>query len=56
MWTIVQVCLVHKKQDKFNLANDQPINPLSIICNVMEDVVNNVIKWHLLTNNLMTDG
>eukprot|EP00061_Rhincodon_typus_P003439 g20082.t1 len=47
MWKIAQVCHVHKKQNKSNLANSRPISLLSIIRKVMEGVINSAIKQHL---------
>eukprot|EP00061_Rhincodon_typus_P004567 g22894.t1 len=56
MWKIAQVCSVHKKQDKSNLANYSPISLLSIISKAMEGVINNAIKQHLLSNKLLSDA
>ncbi|XP_067842783.1 anoctamin-7-like [Heptranchias perlo] len=55
MWEISQVCPVHKKRDKPNMAGYHLISLLSIISKVMEGIVNSDIKQHLLTNNLLTD-
>eukprot|EP00061_Rhincodon_typus_P003722 g20805.t1 len=54
MWKIAPL-LVHKKQDKSNLASYVPITLLSIISKVMEGVIHSAIKQHLLNNNLLTD-
>eukprot|EP00061_Rhincodon_typus_P008269 g30734.t1 len=53
MWKIAKVFSVHKKQGKFN---HRPISALSMISKVMEGVINNAIKQHLLSNNLLTDA
>eukprot|EP00061_Rhincodon_typus_P003672 g20677.t1 len=55
MWKITQVCPVHKKQEKSNLANYRPISPLSIISKVMEGVINSAVKQHF-SNNLLSDA
>eukprot|EP00061_Rhincodon_typus_P004537 g22834.t1 len=56
MWKSAQVCPIHKKQDKSNLANYRHIRLLLIISKMMEDVIDNAIEQHLLNNNLLTDA
>eukprot|EP00061_Rhincodon_typus_P007734 g29723.t1 len=56
MWNIAQVCPVHTKQDKSNLANYHPISQLSIIRKVMKGVINSAIRQHLLSNKLLSDA
>eukprot|EP00061_Rhincodon_typus_P017888 g46804.t1 len=53
---IVQVCPVHKKQDKSNSANYHPISLLLISRKLMEGVIHIAIKQHLLRNNLLSDA
>eukprot|EP00061_Rhincodon_typus_P018633 g47873.t1 len=52
MYKTAQVCPVYKKQDISNPANYCPISLLSIISKMMESVINNAIKQHLLSNAL----
>eukprot|EP00061_Rhincodon_typus_P001823 g15879.t1 len=56
MWTIAQVHLVHKKQDKLNPANYCAFSLLLITSKVMEGVINSAIKQNLLSNNLLSDA
>eukprot|EP00061_Rhincodon_typus_P017890 g46806.t1 len=53
VWKISQVCPVHEKQDKSKVVNYCPISFLSIISKVI--AINNAIKQHLLSNNLLSD-
>eukprot|EP00061_Rhincodon_typus_P002646 g18107.t1 len=55
-WKIAQVYPVHKKQDKSNLDNYSSISLCPIIRKVLEGVITNTIKQHLLSNNLLSDA
>ncbi|XP_067890528.1 uncharacterized protein ercc5 [Heterodontus francisci] len=45
-----------KNKDKSSSANYCPISQLSIISKVTEGVVESAFKWHLLSNNLLSDA
>ena len=47
---------MHKKQDKYVLANYRLSALLSIIRKVMEGVISSAIKQHLLSNNLFSNA
>eukprot|EP00061_Rhincodon_typus_P003967 g21431.t1 len=56
MWEVAQMCSGHKKQDNSIPANYCFTSLLSIIREMMEGVIKDAIKQHLLSNNLLTDA
>ena len=52
---LAEVRPIYKKGDKSKPGNYRPVSLTSIICEIMETFIKNILNQHLINNNILTE-